>query len=75
MRKRTREQERANRLTAVFAGLGVGAAFGALFGLLLQSLAVGLVVGAVCSAAAIAGLNTIRKESREVADDTSEPGA
>lgn len=75
MSEKVREQERANRRTAVLAGLGIGAAFGALFGLLLQSLLVGLIVGTVCSVLVMFGLNAIRKDSREIADDVSEPEA
>ncbi len=73
MSQNKQNQERANKRQALFAGIGIGAAFGALFGLLLQSLIVGLVVGTVCSVAAAFGLNAIRKDSREVVDDVSEP--
>lgn len=71
--KKQERQRRANQLTALFAGVGTGLAFALLFGLLLGNWAFAIGVGVVIAIGVTFGLNAIRKDSREIADETPEP--
>lgn len=71
--KKQERQRRANQLTALFAGVGTGLAFALLFGLLLDSWVFAIGVGGVIALGVIFSLNAIRKDSREIVDETPEP--
>lgn len=70
--RRQERQKRANQLTALFAGMGTGLAFALLFGLLLGNWTFAIGVGVVIALGVAFGLNAIRKDSREIVDETPE---
>lgn len=70
--RKQREQKRRDQLTALLAGVGTGLGFALLIGLLLETWPFALGVGVVIALAITFGLNAIRKDSREIADNAPE---
>ena len=70
--KARQQQKRKNQLTALLAGLGVGLAFALPFLLLVGNWLYALGLGVFVAIGAVFGLNAVRKDSREIADDMPE---